>query len=134
MPRPSLIRPANPSGSLATALRLSVMWDLASLLLLLWMPLWLLDAFGHPVPAEPFLFRLAALPLLMAPVVYAMAAVDPVGRPLLVTASVRLRLLGGVGIVLLVAWQRPVAPLAYLCFAGADFAWGLLYLLLRARS
>jgi len=85
----------------------SVVYDLAALVLLLWMPGWLLDLFSHPVPAEPFLFRLSALPLAMMPVVYAMAARDPVERWMLTVASFRLRWVGAVAIAAVVGWQRP---------------------------
>ncbi|RKZ12378.1 hypothetical protein DRQ53_10330 [bacterium] len=110
-------------ASLMRILWASVVWDLTSLVLLLWMPVWLLAAFDHPVPEEPFLFRLAALPLLMAPVVYAMAARD--GRPQssLVTASIGLRVVGAVGIILLLITHQPAGAMAYWSFAIADLLW-----------
>jgi hypothetical protein len=110
----------------------SVVWDLGALLMLWWMPGWLLDAFHHPVPAEPFLFRLAALPLLMSPVVYAMAARD--GRPEspLVAASIGMRVLGAAGIAGLLVAHLPDGALAYWSFAGADLVWaGLIFKLSR---
>lgn len=128
------VRPADPARALALALRLSVLWDLGSLLLLWWMPAWLLEWFAHPVPAEPFLFRLAALPLLMAPIVYWMAGQDPRGRPLLVSASVQLRVVGGLGILGLVLLADPPVVAPYLGFALADLGWGAAYWLLQRRS
>lgn len=110
-------------AALVRALVASVAWDLASLSLLLAMPAWLLALFAHPRPEDPFLFRLAALPLLMAPVVYLMAARE--GRPdsPLVTASVGLRVVGAAGIVGLLLWHRPAGALAYWTFALADLGW-----------
>ena len=106
----------------------SVAWDLGALLMLWWMPGWLLDVFHHPVPAEPFLFRLAALPLLMSPVVYGMAARD--GRPdsPLVSASIGMRIVGSAGIVALLVAHAPAGALAYWSFAVADLLWaGLIF-------
>ena len=110
----------------------SVAWDLASLVMLWWMPGWLLAAFDHPVPEESFLFRLAALPLLMAPVVYAMAARDGRGDCALVTASIRLRTVGAAGIIGLLIAESPQGALAYWGFAGADLVWAGLIFRLRA--
>ena len=107
---------------LARVLWLGVVWDLASFVLLMAMPGWLLDLFRHPVPAEPFLFRLAGLPLLMAPVVYAMAARDARPGSPLVSASVGLRVVGALGIVGLLLADAPEGAAAYWTFAGADFA------------
>jgi hypothetical protein len=106
----------------------SVAWDLGALLMLWWMPGWLLELFQHPVPAEPFLFRLAALPLLMSPVVYAMAARD--GRPHspLVTASIGMRMVGAAGIIGLLVVEAPAGASAYWSFAAADLIWaGLIF-------
>ncbi len=112
-----------PRASLVRILWASVVWDLTSLVLLLWMPAWLLAVFNHPMPQEPFLFRLAALPLLMAPVVYVMAARD--GRPQssLVTAAIGLRVVGAVGIILLLITHQPAGAMAYWSFAIADLLW-----------
>lgn len=119
---------------LAGALAASAAFDLVALVLLWSMPAWLLAAFDHPVPAEPFLFRLAALPLLMAPVVYVMAARD--GRPEspLVTASIGLRAIGAMGIIGLLVAHRPAGAMAYWSFALADLAWAGLIAALRRRG
>lgn len=110
----------------------SVIYDLSAFVLLLWMPAWLLELFSHPVPAEPFLFRLAALPLVLLPLIYAMAARDPVERWMLTVASFRLRLWGGVTIAAVVAWQKPEVPAPYLVFAIGDWVWaGLVWLAAR---
>jgi hypothetical protein len=107
-------------ASLVRVLWLGVAWDLASFATLLAMPAWLFTLFDHPVPAEPFLFRLAGLPLLMAPVVYAMAARD--GRPgsPLVTASIGLRVVGAAGIAALLLAMSPAGALAYWSFVAVD--------------
>jgi hypothetical protein len=71
---------------------------------------------------------LAALPLLMSPVVYVMAARD--GRPesSLVAASIRMRIVGAVGIIGLLMIQAPAGALAYWSFAVADVVWAALIL------
>ncbi len=126
--------PALPARRLSSVLRLSAAYDLLAFALLIWMPPWLLSLWRHPLPAEPFLFRLAALPLLMLPLVYLSAAIDPGRHPELVRLSIALRLVGGVAIGVLVTWQRPVAPGPYVCFALGDLAWAGLYVLTaRAR-
>lgn len=117
--------------ALVCALWASVVWDLGSLAVLLAMPAWLFTLFDHPVPEEGFLFRLAGLPLLMAPVVYGMAARD--GRPdsPLVTAAIGLRVVGAAGIVLLLLAESPAGALAYWSFAAADLVFAGLYAWLR---
>ena len=117
--------------ALVYALWAGVVWDLGSLAVLLAMPAWLFTLFDHPVPAEGFLFRLAGLPLLMAPVVYGMAARD--GRPgsPLVSASIGLRLVGAAGIIALLLAESPAGAMAYWSFAVVDLAFGGLYGWLR---
>ena len=116
------------------ALRLSAAYDLLAAGLLLWMPPWLLVMWHHPLPAEPFLFRLSALPLLLLPPVYLSAASTAEQRPDLVRLCVLIRLVGGAAIGLLVAWQRPAVPGPYLCFAALDWAWAAAYIVTRARA
>lgn len=116
--------------ALCRVLFASAVVDLVSLALLWWMPQWLLDLFSHPVPAEPFLFRLAALPLLMAPVVYVLAARTRESG--LVTASIGLRVVGAIGIIGLLLVHRPAGAGAYWTFAGTDLVWAALYARLRA--
>jgi len=117
--------------ALVRALWFGVLWDLAAFVTLLAMPSWLFQLFDHPVPAEPFLFRLAGLPLLMAPVVYAMAARD--GRPdsPLVTASIGLRVVGAFGIAALLIAMTPAGALAYWSFVVVDLALAGIYVVLR---
>jgi len=121
-------------NGLRNLLWLGVVYDLAAGVLLLWMPDWLLAAFRHPVPADPFLFRLSALPLLLFPLVYGAAAIDPAGRPHLVRVSFRLRLFGGLAIAAVVLWQKPTAPLAYWCFAIGDLVWAALIVVVAALA
>ena len=116
---------------LAWTLRASALFDWLALALLLWMPEGLLAFFDHPLPAEPFLFRLAALPLWMAPFVYWMASTR-LGTPL-VEASVVLRLSGAFGIAVLLLAHRPAGAAAYWSFVLADTAWAGLILVLRRR-
>jgi hypothetical protein len=120
--------PGRRSPALARVLWASAAWDLLALVALWWMPDWLLSAFAHPVPAEPFLFRMAALPLLMAPVVYVLAAREAKPRSPLVTASIGLRLVGAAGIVVLLLAHRPAGSMAYWSFVGADVVWAALLL------
>ena len=116
---------------LVRALWFGVVWDLGAFTALMAMPSWLFDLFDHPEPAEPFLFRLAGLPLLMAPVVYGMAAND--GRPdsPLVTASIGLRVVGAIGIALMLLTMTPGGALAYWSFVVVDLVLAGIYLALR---
>ena len=117
--------------ALVYALWASVAWDLGSLAVLLAMPSWLFTLFNHPVPEDGFLFRLAGLPLLMAPVVYGMAARD--GRPgsALVSASIGLRVVGAAGIIVLLLAELPAGAAAYWSFAVVDLIFAGLYGWLR---
>jgi hypothetical protein len=117
--------------ALARVLWLSAAWDLGSFVLLMAMPGWLLELFRHPVPAEPFLFRLAGLPLLMAPVVYVMAARDARPASPLVTASIGLRVVGAAGIVALLLASSPAGSAAYWTFAVVDLGFAGLVAALR---
>lgn len=116
---------------LVRALWFGVVWDLTAFAVLMAMPAWLFTLFDHPVPAEPFLFRLAGLPLLMAPVVYAMAARDGRGDSALVTASIGLRVVGAVGIAALLIAMAPAGALAYWGFVVVDLVLAAAYLALR---
>ena len=118
-----------PDRALSIALRASALYDLIAFALLLWMPAWLLDLFEHPMPLEPFLFRLATLPLLLLPLVYFAAARDALGHPELVRVCVRLRLLGAVAIAALLVWQQPVSSAPYWIFAAMDSLWAAAYVL-----
>ncbi len=114
-------------SALRIALYSSVAYDWAALVLLMAMPAWLFRVLGHPVPLEPFLFRMSALPLAVLPVVYLMAAKDPQRHPDLVRASIWLRVVGALSIAVVVAWQRPPAPLAYVLFVAGDLVWAAVY-------
>ncbi len=114
---------------LRAVLILSAVFDFGALGLLLAMPDALFTVFDHPRPTDPFLFRLAALPLWMAPVVYLVAA-----RALedsLVRACVALRWWGAVGIAGIVIWHQPAGAVAYWSFVIADLLWGAAILLAR---
>lgn len=120
------------SSRLPLVLKASALFDWAALVLLLWMPDALLSFFDHPRPAEPFLFRLAALPLWMAPFVYWKAASHP--RSPLVEASVTLRGVGAAGIAALLLLHRPEGAAAYWSFVVADLLWAALIVASRRRS
>lgn len=117
--------------ALVRALWFGVVWDLGAFTVLMAMPAWLFDLFDHPVPAEPFLFRLAGLPLLMAPVVYAMAARDGHPGSPLVTASIGLRVVGAIGIALMLLTMNPAGALAYWSFVVVDLVLAGVYVVLR---
>jgi hypothetical protein len=118
-----------PDRALATTLRASALYDWTAFVLLIWMPAWLFDLFGHARPLEPFLFRLAALPLLLLPLVYFAAARDGLGHPELVRVCVRLRLLGALAIAVLLVWQQPAPSSPYWIFAAMDALWAAAYVL-----
>ena len=110
--------------ALRWTLRASVVYDLVAFVLLMAMPQWLFDLFAHPRPDDPFLFRLAGLPLLMAPPVYWLASITL--EQSLVTASVLLRVVGGIGIAAIVLWHAPAGAAAYWSFVVGDFVWAAL--------
>lgn len=114
-------------------LRASAFYDLGAFALLLAMPRWLFELFDHPWPAEPFLFQLAALPLLMAPVVYWSASLRPRANDLLVRACVGLRVVGALGIAGLLLEHRPAGAMAYWTFVIGDVVWAALIEALRRR-
>ncbi len=114
-------------GFLAVSLVASAAYDWLGFLLLWTMPGWLFRLFAHPVPSDAFLFRLAALPLLLLPLVYLSAARMGSACPILVRLSIALRVVGALSIALLVLWHRPEGWGAYVCFAAGDLVWAALY-------
>lgn len=122
------------SRRLGLLLRASAVYDLLALALLLWMPDFLFALFSHPRPQDAFLFRLAALPLWMCPVVYWRAGGDPRADSPLVGASIALRVIGAAGIAALVLWHRPAGAGAYWSFVAADLGWAAGAELLRRRA
>jgi hypothetical protein len=119
---------------LSPILRASALYDWLAFALLLVLPDWLLRLFAHPVPANPFLFRMAALPLLLLPVVYLFAARHAPGCPPLVRLSVLLRVGGALAIAALVLIHRPDGEGAYWFFVVGDLVWAALYLVAARRT
>jgi hypothetical protein len=114
--------------SLSLILRLSAFYDWLAFVLLMILPGWLLALFSHPVPEDLFTFRMAAMPLLVFPVVYLFAAQHgAVCRPL-VWVSLCVRWLGALAIAALTLLHRPAGEGAYWFFAVGDLVWGTLYL------
>lgn len=105
------------------ALRAGAIYDLTAFAVIMAMPAWLFELFGHPEPASDFLFRLAALPLLMAPPVYILASLEPLSNRMLVRASVLLRAFGAAGIAWLILAHEPAGAAAYWTFAIGDLFW-----------
>lgn len=118
-------------NALRWTLRASVVYDLVAFVLLMAMPQWLFDLFAHPRPNDPFLFRLAGLPLLMAPPVYWLASVTL--ERALVRASVLMRVVGGAGIAAIVVWHAPAGAMAYWSFVVGDFVWAALIVAAQRR-
>lgn len=124
---PNSLRP------LVFVLRLSVLYDWTCFVLVLAMPSWLFSFFSHPLPCSPFLFRMAALPLLVLPLVYLTAAETAHRCPPLVDLSVAMRITGALGIIGLVFWHDPKGAAAYWFFAASDFVWAGLYFFFARR-
>jgi hypothetical protein len=116
--------------ALTAVLSISALYDWTAFGLLTVMPPWLLALFDHPVPRDPFLFRLAALPLLLLPLVYLAAARWGVACPPLVRLAVLLRVVGALGIAVLTVTHRPDGAAAYWFFVLGDLGWAGLYWLL----
>lgn len=119
---------------LSRILRVSALYDWIAFVLLMILPQWLLDLFGHPYPGELFFFRMAALPLLVFPVVYLFAARYGSACLPLVRLSVCIRWLGALAIALLTLAHRPEGQGAYWFFVAGDLIWGALYLWASRRT
>ena len=126
-------RPAAYAQQLALTLRLGTAWDwlLGGLILFGGTPV--MEALQFPRPADMFLHRASALPPLLFPIVYLMAAHDPVGRPWAVRASILLRALGGFLLGVLAFVYRPPGVHVYLAAATIDLIWAILHLVLWGR-
>ena len=128
-------RPAAPaSSSLATSLRLGAVYDWILGAAIIATPPTLLSALRFPPPADTFLFRLAALPLVLFPFVYLHAARHPTPQAGAVRLSVLLRGVGGTILGLLALTHRPAGAGVYLAIAFADLAWAGLHAALAARA
>ena len=112
---------------LCRVLLLSAVYDWLLFVVLLAMPSFLFEFFQHPVPESSFMFRLAALPLLMAPVVYLQASRFGRSNQSLLTSSILLRLVGAVGILALLVAESPAGSAAYYSFAASDLLWAAAY-------
>ncbi len=119
---------------LPSILRLSALYDWIAFVLLMILPVWLLDLFAHPVPTDLFTFRMAALPLLIFPVVYLFAAEHGAACRPLVWVSLCLRWLGALGIAILIVTHQPEGAGAYWFFVGGDLVWGALYLFAAKKT
>jgi hypothetical protein len=126
-------RSAVHAHTLALSLRLGTGydWGLAALILLAGPAVF--SAIDFPAPADMFLFRLSALPLLLFPVVYLAAAHDPAGRAWAVRASILLRALGGGFLGGLALAHRPAGFNMYMAAAFLDIAWAAVHALLWSR-
>lgn len=121
------------SRHLALALRAGAIYDwLFALAVLLATP-GLMAALNFPVQADPFLFRLTALPLLFFPLLYWGAAGDPRGRPWAVGTALAYRLGGGAMLGALALGYRPAGLQTFLAAAIIDIAWGALLAFLWRR-
>jgi len=93
-----------------------------------------MEAIRFPPPADPFLFRLAALPPLLFPVVYVAAARDPAGRPWAVRASVQFRIVGGVLLAGLAWIHHPPGYAVYMKAALFDIVLGVAHAVLSKKN
>lgn len=128
-------RPAAPAySSLATSLRLGAVYDWLLGAAIIAAPPALFSALRFPPPADLFLFRLAALPLLLFPFVYLHAVRHPTSGAPGVRLSILLRALGGTILGLLTLAHRPPGAGVYLAIAVIDIAWAALHAGLAARA
>jgi hypothetical protein len=107
--------------ALRGSLALGAIYDILLALLLLSSGERILDRLGHPVQ-EPFFFSLAALPLLLLPVLYVAAAraedLDEFRPPVLWA-----RTGGGFILILFTLILTPGAAWIYLLVGGVDLTW-----------
>lgn len=128
----------SPSGraaaALALSLRLGTAYDWIFAVVILTAPASLMRALNFPPPADPFLFKLTAMPLVFFPLVYLAAAADPPGRPWAVRISLAFRLAGGLMLGGLALALRPAGLHLFLTTMCVDLAWGLLHAALWRRA
>jgi hypothetical protein len=126
-------RSAAGSTGLALSLRLGAVYDWLLAAAILTSPPALLSTLHFPAPADPFLFRLSVLPLVLFPFVYLSAAAgkaDSGGVPL----SILLRSGGGSLLAVLTFIYRPPGAPVYLAIAAIDLAWAAIHAALAARA
>jgi len=121
-------------GALSLSLRLGTAYDWLLALSILLAPPALMRALAFPPPADSFLFKLTAMPLVFFPLVYLAAAADPGARPWAVRLSLAYRLAGGALLGGVALWAQPPGLHVYLLAALADLVWGGLHALLWRRG
>jgi hypothetical protein len=126
-------RSAGYAQYLSVSLGLGSLYDVVLALMILVADPGLMQLLAFPPPADRFLFRLSALPLILFPIVYISAARDPVGRPWAVRASILLRALGGLVLGLLALAHRPPGLHVYLAAAAIDLVWAVVHMALWSR-
>jgi hypothetical protein len=112
--------------ALALALRLGALYDWSLAAVILAAPPALFALLRFPPPVDPFLFRLAALPLLFFGLLY-WAAGRRGGEPPLLALSLAFRGGGGAVLLALIGGHRPAGTPVYLAIALVDLAWALLW-------
>ena len=125
--------PGRPGSALALSLRLGTAYDWIFAAAILAAPRPLMEALHFPPPADPFLFKVSAMPLVFFPFVYLAAAADPVGRPWAVRISLAFRLAGGLMLGGLALWLRPAGLHMFLTTMCVDLAWGAVHAALWRR-
>jgi len=114
--------------ALRASLALGAIYDILLALFLLGTGERILERLGHPVPA-PFFFSLAALPLLILPVLYVAAAraedLDEFRPPVLWA-----RTGGGLMLILFTLIHSPGASWIYILVGALDLAWAAVHLFL----
>jgi hypothetical protein len=126
-------RNARDRRGLGLVLRLGAAWDWVLALAILSASPRVMEFLRFPPPADLFLFRVAAMPPLLFPLVYLVAAADPERRSWAVRLSVALRLAGGLVLGALALLHRPAGGHVYLGTAVADLCWGAGILALSRR-
>lgn len=123
---------AAPRAALRTSLQAGALYDLAVGAVLLAAGERVFAALGFELRSDPFLLRLASLPLFVLPALYATAARSPhvdAFRPAVLAA----RGGGGLLILALTALYRPPAAPVYAAIGVIDAGWALLHFVLWKR-
>jgi hypothetical protein len=114
------------AARLATALRAGALYDWLLAAVILAAPGPLFELLRFPPPADLFLFRLAALPLVFFGLLYWTAGRRPTDGALF-RLSLAFRGAGGLFLLALTGAHQPAGQPVYLAIALVDLAWAILW-------
>jgi hypothetical protein len=119
---------------LAATLRAGAVYDWILALTIIASPAPLFELLRVPAPADPFLFRLSALPLIFFGALYWQVSADPPGRRWAVRLSIAIRFLGGAYVGILALIHHPHGYPLFMAIMLIDWAWALVWLALDRGS